>query len=151
MEKVAEINSLVRSKTRNDLVAMCKGKNLPCTGTKHDMAVRLLGGLSEKKDKSSTTTPSPVIPKVVIQRKNNRWVFQDIVFDDRTRNAYAVLMPDGTLGSLQRYHISVCKKYKFKYVLPEILDERPDVPEKVRDDSSDEEFEEEEEGEEEEV
>ena len=134
MDKVAEINSLVKSKSRNELVLMCKEKLLPCNGTKHDMAVRLVGGLTDKK-----TPVSQDIKKIVIPRVQGRWVFQDIVFDDKTKNAIGRLSEDGTIAPLQRKQIEICKQYKFKYVLPECLDDRPDPPEIRRDDSSDEE------------
>lgn len=137
MDKVSQINSLVRSKSRNELVMMCKEKNLPYSGTKHDMAVRLIGGLSEPKQIHQQ------IRKIIIPRINGKWIFQDIVFDDKTKIAVSRLMPDGSLGSLQRSQIEICKQYKFKYKLPDILDDRPDPPEKNNSYSSDEEEEEE--------
>jgi hypothetical protein len=135
MDKVSEINTLVKGKTRNELVLMCKEKNLPHSGTKHDMAVRLVGGLTEK-----TTSIVQKIPMLVIPRVNGKWVFQDIVFDDNTKNAVGRLLPDGSVGPLQRKQIDLCKQYKFKYILPECLDERPDPSEIQKNDSSDEEY-----------
>ncbi len=139
MDKVSKINTLVRTKTRNDLVAMCKDQNLPCTGTKHEMAVRLLGGLSENKP-----PPSSSFQKIVVKKKGDHWVFKDLVVEYGTKNVLGRLLPDGSVGQLQRAQIETCKQYKFQYILPEILDERPDPPERKAD-SSDEEYEDEEE------
>jgi hypothetical protein len=43
-KKILEVNSLVRANSRTDLIQKCKEKNLSVSGTKHDMAVRLIGG-----------------------------------------------------------------------------------------------------------
>lgn len=135
MERIKQIQALVSTKSRNELIEMCKKKNVSATGTKHDMACRLIGE-PEKKLK-------PFFEKIVIRKnKDGLWVFQDVVFDDKTKYAVSCLDKNGRVVPLDRKHIEICQQYKFKYVLPEVLDERPD-PVPMTHDSSDEEEEEE--------
>lgn len=134
--KIAEVNTLVRKNSKNELARLCKERNLSISGTKHDMAVRLIGGLQEKKEELGRN-----IRKIII-RKNQygQWEFDRLVFDNKTKNVVGCLGDGGAVSPLQRQDIERCKKYKFRYVLPDILDERPDaVKGVVQDDSSDEE------------
>lgn len=136
--KIAEVNKLVRKHSRNELMRLCKEKSLSCVGTKHDMAVRLMGGLEETK-----TIVEEHNRKIIIKRNaNGQWEFEGLIFDDRTKNV--VRRADG--NALQRPDIEKCHQYKFRYILPEILEERPDdVKVFTNDPSSDEEEEDEEE------
>jgi len=122
--KIAEVNSLVRKNSRNELVRLCKEKNLPSSGTKHDMAVRLIGGLGEEKKEPIVQT----IQKIII-RKNayGQWEYDGLVFDDRSKNVIGKPGPGGAIVPLQREDIEKCKQYKFKFSLPDILDERTDI------------------------
>jgi len=144
-QKILEVNSLVRSNSRTDLIAKCKEKNLSATGTKHDMAVRLIGGWASDETKTQIGV-QPVIPQIIITKNaKGLWIFENIVFDDNTKNAIGYLAEDGTQQPLQRHHIEICKRYKFRYVLPNILDEDPTVvraKETVDTDSDDESVEE---------
>lgn len=121
--KIAEINKLVRKNSRNELVRLCKEKSLSSSGTKHDMAVRLVGGLQEVKEEPDVNT------KKLIIRKNRMglWEYEGLIFDDKTKNVIGRLV-DGTIHPLQRKDIETCRQYKFRYTLPDILDERPDAP-----------------------
>ena len=148
-DKVKQVNTLVRAKSRTELITMCKERTLAANGTKHDMAVRLIGGWDDNKQAPNTT---PTIPQIVIRKNTHgHWTYEGIVFDDKTKNAIGTLSSDGTnILPLQREHIEICKKYKFRYILPEILDDREDLDaiRKARPDSQqpdDEEDEEEEE------
>ena len=139
-DRIAEVNKLVRKHSRNELVRLCKEKNLSCVGTKHDMAVRLMGGLQETK-----TNVEEHNRKIIIKRNaNGQWEYEGLIFDDRTKNV--VCRSDG--NALQRADIEKCRQYKFLYTMPEILDERPDVVKTCADDISSEEENEEEEEEE---
>lgn len=122
--KIAEVNSLVRKNSRNELVRLCKEKNLPSSGTKHDMAVRLIWGLGEEKKEAIVQT----IQKIII-RKNayGQWEYNGLVFDDRSKNVIGKPGPGGAIDPLQREDIEKCKQYKFKFALPDILDERTDI------------------------
>ena len=118
--KIAEVNTLVRKNSRTELIRLCKEKNLSCSGTKHDMAVRLIGG--EKKD-----IIEPHVKKIIIKRNTNgQWEYDKLIFDDKTKNVVGRL-EDGIVKPLQRHDIEKCKQFKFRYTLPQILDERHDV------------------------
>lgn len=119
--KIAEVNTLVRKNSRTELIRLCKEKNLSCSGTKHDMAVRLIGG-EEKKQ-----TLEPQVKKIIIKRnKYGDWEYEGLIFDDKTKNVVGRL-EDGIVKPLQRHDIEKCKQFKFRYTLPQILDERHDV------------------------
>jgi hypothetical protein len=122
-DKIVEINTLVRKNSRTELVRMCKEKNLSCSGTKHDMAVRLMGGLSKH------TSAEPSVRKIIIRRNaRGLWQYEDLVFDDKTKNVVGRIGADGiTILPLQRADIEKCRQYKFHYVLPDLLDDRPDA------------------------
>lgn len=125
-QKIIEVNSLVRAKSRGELIQMCKDKNLTYSGTKHDMAVRLIGGWSKEKeeDMEPSLRLQPSVRPIVI-RKNDKgmWEYERIVFDDKTKNAVGYLADTGEVVPLQRSHIEICKRYKFKYMMPEVLDD----------------------------
>lgn len=120
--KIAEVNTLVRKNSRTDLIRLCKEKNLNCSGTKHDMAVRLIGGLEEKKQITDH------VKKIVIRRNQyGEWEYEGLIFDDKTKNVVGRRHEEGGVKPLQRQDIEKCKQYKFRYTLPQILDERHDV------------------------
>jgi hypothetical protein len=134
--KIAEVNALVRKNSRNELARLCKEKNLTCSGTKHDMAVRLIGGLNDEKKEKIVE----VVKKIIIRRNHNgQWEYDGLIFDDKTKNVIGVLS-EGVIQPLKRKDIEKCKQYKFKYILPIILDERDDMTKTPADElSSDEE------------
>ena len=118
--KIAEVNTLVRKNSRTELIRLCKEKSLSCAGTKHDMAVRLIGG--EKKE-----IIEPQVKKLIIRRnKHGEWEYEGLIFDDKTKNVVGRL-EDGVVKPLQRQDIEKCKQFKFRYTLPQILDERHDI------------------------
>lgn len=124
--KIAEVNTLVRKNSRNELVRMCKEKNISYSGTKHDMAVRLIGGFNTDDETKEKVVEH--IKKIIIKRnKYGRWEYEGLIFDEKTKNVVGCLHDDGSVRPLQRKDIEKCKQYKFRYVLPEILDERQDV------------------------
>ena len=126
--KIAEVNKLVRKHSRTELVRLCKEKNLACVGTKHDMAVRLMGGFEETKMAVEEHNR-----KIVITRNaEGKWEYEGLIFDDRTKNV--ISRADG--NPLQREDIEKCRQYKFRYVLPEILEERTDNTKVFAHDSS---------------
>lgn len=123
-ETILKVNSLVRSKSRQELIAMCKEKNMQTGGTKHDMAMRLIGGTELSLQNESKIVSS--FTKIIIEKtQNGHYVYDNLVFDDKTKNVIGVLI-DGRVDQLTRQDIEKCKQYKFRYVLPEKLDENPD-------------------------
>jgi hypothetical protein len=125
--KIAEVNLLVRKNSRNELVRLCKEKNMACSGTKHDMAVRLIGGFDQEPKEKLVAD----IKKIVIKRNTKgQWEYDRLIFDDKTKNVIGCLDEDNTLKPLQRDDIEKCKQHKFRFVLPNILDERTDIDNK---------------------
>lgn len=141
--EIARVNTLVRQNSRTDLIRMCKEKNLNCSGTKHDMAVRLIGG-----QEKAAVVIEPIVKKIVIRRNGaGLWEYDGLVFDDNSRNVVG-RWEDGVLQPLRRADIEKCKQYKFRYTLPQVLDERQDPHRTMAQElsSDDEEEEEEEDG-----
>lgn len=127
--KIAEINTLVRKNSKNELMRLCKEKNLNYSGTKHDMAVRLIGGL---KPETNTLQKEKHVKKIIVRKnKMDLWEFEGLIFDDKTKNVIGCLDQDGTIQPLQRKDVEKCKQYKFLYTLPEILDERLNVSKNI--------------------
>lgn len=126
-EKIAEVNRLVRKHSRNELVQLCKEKNLPCSGTKHDLSVRLIGGFTKTQEEKQVIIEQ--VRKLKITRNTHgQWEFEGLIFDKNTKNVIGwVENGDPEVKPLQRDQIEKCKQYKFKYNLPEILDERQDI------------------------
>ena len=118
-ETILKVNSLVRTKSRSELIKLCKEQNLCISGTKHDMAVRLIGGWNPDDMQLKSD-----IPKIIITRDDKgRWVFQNrLVFHDETKYVVGTVSGDEILP-LKREDIELCKQYKFKYILPAVLDE----------------------------
>lgn len=140
--KIAEINTLVRKNSRNELARLCKEKNISCSGTKHDMAVRLVGGIGNG---GGSEPPPASVRKIVIHRNaSGKWEYEGLVFDDKTKNVIGCLCADGSVRPLQRADIEKCRQHKFRYVLPNLLDDRPDAARPATHDSSSDEEEEEE-------
>lgn len=138
-QKIIEVNGLVRAKSRGELILMCKEKNLSFSGTKHDMAVRLIGGWDKEKDEDvepSLRLQPSIRPVVIKKNDKGMWEFEGIVFDNKTKNAIGYLSEEGTVLPLQRTQIEICKKYKFKYMLPEVLDDEPNSRKPILDGSS---------------
>ena len=140
-EKINEVNSMVRSKSRSELIAMCKDKNIAYSGTKHDMAVRLLGGWNRKEEDNPRL--SAFFRKIIIEKNEaGLYTYEGLVFDEKTKNVIGV-WKEGAVAPLSRESIELCKKYKFRFVLPDVLDENP-LYERADHPSSDEEEDEEE-------
>jgi hypothetical protein len=123
-ETILKVNSLVRSKSRQELITMCKEKNMQTGGTKHDMAMRLIGGAELLSQNESKIVSS--FSKIIIEKtQSGHYVYDTLVFDEKTKNVVGVLS-DGRVDPLTRRDIEKCKQYKFRYILPEKLDENPD-------------------------
>jgi len=126
-DDVQKLQMFLRKKTKPDLTKMCLEKKLSCKGTKHDLAVRLLG--LEMRPLTYKAT-EPRTPFIVIQK--NSWgryvhICSNLVFDKSTRKVIGRQEHDGSVRSLRRMDIQMCKQYKFQYCLPETLDD-PEVP-----------------------
>lgn len=156
-----------------ELAALCKARGIKCTGTKAVLINRLLGkedGEEEKTEKPkkapvkkvvkpTESSSSKVVKKMLDEvdklsiapiRRNQFNNYQHpetkLVFHAQTREVIGHQNDDGTIGELTTADINNCKKYKFKYTMPENLS---NVKGKVVKEEEDEDVSEEEEDEEE--
>lgn len=124
---VKKVNNFVRIHTKTDLQKLCKEKNKCISGTKYDMAVRILG-LDEKM--SSKELPSTDNKSLILKISKNEfgnYAHNEslMVFDANTKRVIGVQLPNGNVRPLQRSDIETCQKYKFQYNLPTSLDPSP--------------------------
>ncbi|NDE13757.1 hypothetical protein EBZ80_02390 [bacterium] len=121
MEKSLE--ALVRKNTKAQLVKTCREKGFAVTGTKHDLAGRLLG----------VTKDQPIVEKIqivirIVKNEHGNYCHDEskLVFDTN-KKVIGVQLPDGRVRGLTREDILECHKYKFGYVMPVRLDPDPDL------------------------
>lgn len=151
---------------RNELVELCKSKNLKSGGTKNDLIQRLVS--VEKQSKTQpliTTTALPAVtPKLVSKvdpialHRNKFGNFEHpetgFIFHEKTEKVFGKQNPDGSIASLTVDDINICNKYKFGFDIPANLQQQDDKIELAELDDDEEievEVDEEEEEEEEEV
>jgi hypothetical protein len=172
-------NTLLKM-TKTELVELCKSKGLKISGSKQELADRILNAETNKKEslftdinKSSQKSSPTVIKKLVekipsIQIRRNKFdnfVHEEtgLVFNNKTQKVYGKQNSDGTVSDLTSEDIDLCNKYKFSYYIPDNLDKKSNIKdidikdlddsedvEEVEDDVDEEEYEEYEEEEEEE-
>jgi len=133
----------ILTSTKDVLMAFCKSKNVKQSGKKEDIIERLLGLLNKsdetkpetkpvpvKSVKSSATSSAPVLVKITDNlgteiRKNKFGNYEHfesgLVFNNDTKMVIGYQNSNGKIDSLTDSHIESCKKYKFKYTLPENL------------------------------
>jgi hypothetical protein len=142
--KKPEVFELTREKintaTKDMLVAFCKAKGVKQSGKKEEVVKRLLDLLEkEEKNPSSSSTPKketvskPVSSQIlnsisekkdVIEIRKNKFGNMEhfesgLVFKDSL--AIGTQNQNGKIDSLTDKSIELCKKFKFKYNLPENL------------------------------
>lgn len=172
-------NTLLKM-TKTELVELCKSKGLKISGSKQELADRILNAETNKKEslftdiKKSSQKSSPTvikklvekIPSIQIRRnKFDNFVHEEtgLVFNNKTQKVYGKQNSDGTVSDLTSEDIDLCNKYKFSYYIPDNLDKKSNIKdidikdlddsedvEEVEDDVDEEEYEEYEEEEEEE-
>jgi hypothetical protein len=117
-----KINSLVRNTSKNDLIKQCQEKNYDTSGSKYDLAIRILK--IEKKEENKN------IPNIILKIEKNKYgnyMHNDtnMVFDIHTKKVIGVQLPNGNVRTLNRNDIEICQKYKFQYNMPVLLDPSP--------------------------
>lgn len=139
-------DALLRCK-KPEIQALCRQRNLKCTGTKEELIGLLIG----KKDtppktviektqpkkvskKTETTVETPVIKKltsnittVAIRRNqfgNHEHPETSLVFEMKSRKVIGKQNDDGTVADLTAEDIDTCNQYKFKFIRPENLDKK---------------------------
>lgn len=108
--------------TKQELMEMCRERNMNCYGTKFDMVQRLLS--SEKKGILQEIKHS--IPAIRLYKDTASNVFvhpeTGLVFDPNERKVVG-RRDDGKIVGLTYKDIQTCLRYKFRYVLPTNLAE----------------------------
>ena len=145
-----------------ELSALCKAQGVKCTGTKAVLIARLMGKdeddaktvkKSAKKSKAKSTDNSskvvkkltanvPTIPIRRNQFNNLEHPETGFVFDKKTQEVIGKQNDNGSLDTITPADIDLCKKFKFKYIVPENLDNKASLAEvqvEELDDSDDEE------------
>jgi hypothetical protein len=127
--EVKRLNTLVRQKSKPELARMCQEKNLPTKGTKHDLAIRLLGLSFSVEVQKCTDQSRDDLPTLLIEKnKYGQYVHNAtrLVFNKATRKVIGSLESENKVKTLTRSDISLCRQYKFQYQLPERLDMPPE-------------------------
>ena len=121
--------------SKNELVELCKAKNLKVTGTKPELIQRLVSFESEPK---KVTPPAAVQPKLVHKEnppialyRNKFGNFEhtntNFVFNEKTEKVYGKQNPDGTVSDLSLDDIETCNQWKFTYDIPMNLEDGKNV------------------------
>ena len=123
-EELKKLNAFIRQHSKPEMTKQCLDKNLSVKGTKHDMAVRLLG--IQLRD--AITVENASRPVIMIRRNpRGRYVHDSthLVFDKLSRKVIGREGKHGEVHDLKRQDIQLCRQYKFHYTLPECLDDPP--------------------------
>lgn len=117
---VKKASPSLKSCSKDDLVKLCKTKNLKTTGTKDELIKRLSGDEYPIVVQKLQQYCSP------IRVKKNTYGHREhaptkLVFND-DRMVFGVQKDDGSVGELTPELIDECNKYKFRYKLPLNLD-----------------------------
>jgi len=144
---VEKVNALTRSSSRNELVSVCDSKNISSSGTKHDMALRIVkteypyefakwqsSTQPSSSNKKSCTALSfrPVDPTVIARDVKDHlgvkadellWICDPtgLVFH-RSSVIGRWTEQDHTIASLDSNDVLECTRYKF-VIAPEALSE----------------------------
>jgi len=138
-----DISPLRLSKcNKKELEALCRSRNHKVSGSKQELIGRLTGSEPKKEVKVSEPKPkkvtradvasSPVIKNLISQTNvipiltnafgNLEHPETSLVFDRKTENVIGKQGDDGTILPITDDDIQLCKKFKFKFNIPENLD-----------------------------
>ena len=123
-EDLKRLNAFVRQHSKPEMTKQCLERNLSVKGTKHDMAVRLLG----IQMRPSIPVEEAHRPVILIRRNQHGLYVHDsthFVFDKISRKVIGREGNHGEVLDLKRNDIQLCQQYKFHYALPESLDDPP--------------------------
>jgi hypothetical protein len=117
-----KINSYIRNRTKIQLINECKEKNLSISGTKNDMALRIFQMIDPPKKKNILPTPNTL---KITKNKFNNYCHEEtqLVFDPISKRVIGIQLENGNIRCLKRNDIDICKQYKFKYNIPNELEE----------------------------
>jgi len=127
----------IMGSTKDMLMAYCKAKGLKQSGKKEEIVDRLLKSLSDTPSSSTSSTSTkakpqktaPVLDKIEKStleiRKNKFGNFEHfetgLLFNNETKTVTGKQNENGKIDSLTDHDIEQCKKFKFKYTLPDNL------------------------------
>ena len=133
---------------RNELIEVCKKRELSTSGTKKDLIKRILKKENKKEnivDKLDLSLNSVIIKK----NSFGNYVHSPtkFVFNKDNKSVMGKEDTEGQIIPLDKNDIDICNKYKFKFIVPEDLNTKDDDDddEIIEESESDEESEEEEE------
>ena len=121
-------NELAKLK-KNELVELCKSKNLKHGGTRNDLIQRILS--SEKQAETQPLITPQLVSKVepLSLRRNKFGNFEHLetsfVFNQKTA-VYGKQNVDGSIAPLTVEDINICNKYKFSFEIPANLQQQDD-------------------------
>ena len=123
-----EVPNELLALNRNELVELCKSKNLKFGGTKNDLIQRLLTGVETKKAEPQVALPTPKLiskpePTAIHRNKFGNFEHNEtgFVFNQVTTAVFGKQNADGSISSLTVEDINLCNKYKFTYNIPSKL------------------------------
>ena len=133
---------------RNELIEVCKKRELSTSGTKKDLIKRILNKENQKENIVDKLDLS--LNSVIIKRNSfGNYVHSPTKFVFNKDNKSVIGKEDekGQILPLNKNDIDICNKYKFKYIVPEDLNSKDDEEEEdiIEESESDEDSDEEEE------
>ncbi len=133
---VDEIPKELLSLNKNELVELCKNKNLKFGGTKTDLIQRLVAAEKQSKTQPLLKAVPVVTPKLVSKvdpialHRNKFGNFEHpetgFIFHEKTEKVFGKQNPDGSITSLTVDDINICNKYKFAFDIPANLQQQED-------------------------
>jgi hypothetical protein len=143
-ESSEESNELSKL-TKNEIIEMCKTKNIKVSGTKNELISRLLE-CNKKTTPQISITKKLIekIPKIEIKKNvhgNYEHLETTFVINNKTQKVYGKQNKDGTISNLTTEDINLCNKYKFSYELPTNLEKKINILDVKVDDLDDDDIE----------
>ena len=140
-KNVCEYNSL----KKDALVKMCNERNLDVRGTKKDIIKRLIG--NDNKEETIINKLEVSLNSVVIKKDGfGNYIHSptSFVFNKDTKCVIGKDVGEGNIIQLDKNDINICNRYKFKYNIPDDLNDGNDeeVEDIIDESDSDEEDEE---------
>lgn len=128
---VTDINRMMRTHSRSDLIRMCTEASVPGLGTKHDMAQRLVLARHKKIESRDC-----VLNRLRRQRQqiyltqlnDGHYLYPEpnLVFHHQTRRVFCRHVGDATDGVPKQYEtlresdLEFCRQWKIPYSIPEM-------------------------------
>lgn len=119
-------NETLLKANKKELEALCRKNKLKVTGKKEVLIKRLLDFQNEKKSEKTTILDkiSETVPIIQI-RKNEHGNYEHpdtkLIFCKNEKKVIGKQKDDGTISNLTKDDINNCNKFKFKYILPDNL------------------------------